>query len=141
MIGSPEQFLDRTDSAAKVMAHARLLLKLSRRYEAIAPAGLGHVSRVANYKMGKVVIHADHGAAAAKLRQFSQSLRDGFLKIGLECNDIEIKVQPLEIPNQSIPSTQKPLSPAAGAALQATAASLPEDSPLRAALNKLIGCA
>lgn len=141
MLVSPEQFLDRSDSAAKVLEHARLLLRLSHRYEALAPAGLGHVSRVANFKQGKVVIHADHGAAAAKLRQFSQSLRDGFLKDGLECKGIEIKVQPLEISSQSIPSTQKPLTAKAGAALQATAGTLPKDSPLRNALERLLASA
>ncbi|HRE16712.1 MAG TPA: hypothetical protein PLW86_06520, partial [Rhodocyclaceae bacterium] len=101
-------------------------------------AGLGHVSRVANFKQGKVVIHADHGAAAAKLRQFAQSLRDGFLKDGLECKGIEIKVQPLEIPDQSMASTQKPLSAKAGEALTATASHLPKDSPLRTALEHLL---
>jgi len=107
----------------------------------MAPAGLGHVSRVANYKQGKVVIHADHGAAAAKLRQFAESLRDGFLKDGLECKAIEIKVQPLEISSQSTPSTVKPLTSGAGAAIAATAGTLPKDSPLRNALERLIASA
>jgi hypothetical protein len=66
--------LGTADGAARVLAHAELLLGLSRRYETIVPAGLGHVSRVANFKSGKVIIHADNGAAAAKLMQMSTSL-------------------------------------------------------------------
>jgi hypothetical protein len=74
MYKGPEQYLDSDAAASRVMAHARLLLKLSRRFEAIAPAGLRHTAHVANYKSGKIIIHADNGAVAAKIRQMSQRL-------------------------------------------------------------------
>lgn len=138
MQASLEHYLDTADGAAKVMAHARLLLKLSRRYEAFAPAGLAHVSRVANFKSGKVVIHADHGAIAAKLRQMSQSLCQLLSFEGLECSVVEIKVQPRQFPYQSSASPVKPLSAKTGSTLRNTAASLPEDSSLRLALEKLL---
>ncbi len=120
------------------MAHARLLLKLSRRYEALAPAGLAHVSRVANYKLGKVVIHADNGAVAAKLRQMSTSLCRLLSKEGVECSVMEVKVQPREIPYQSSISKPEPLSENAVALLRNRVESLPQASPLRAALDKLL---
>lgn len=138
MHGSLLQFLNAENGAAKVLAHAELLLRLSRRYETLVPAGLGHVSRVANYKSGKVIIHADNGAAAAKLRQMSLSLCQLLAKDFPECNGMEIKVQPRETPYQSIPSKPLPLSDNAKARLQATLEDLPEISPLRVALEKLI---
>ena len=138
MHGSLLQYLDTEKGAAKVLAHAELLLGLSRRYESIVPAGLGHVSRVANYKSGKIVIHADNGAVAAKLRQMSLSLCAQLSAKGLECNVMEIKVQHREIPFQSNPSKPVPLSDTARSTLADRVQNLPADSPLRLALEKLL---
>ena len=105
MYKGPEQYLDSDAAASRVMAHARLLLKLSRRFEAIAPAGFRHSAHVANYKSGKIIIHTDNGAVAAKIRQLSQRLCSELSKSGTECNDIEVKVQPRQILYQSTSST------------------------------------
>ena len=74
MYNGPEHYLDSDANASRLMAHARLLLKLSRRFEAIAPAGFRHAARVANYKSGKIVIHADNGAVAAARRLVRQEV-------------------------------------------------------------------
>lgn len=137
MYKGPEQFLDSDAGAGKVMAHARLLLKLSRRFEAIAPAGFRNSAHVANYKSGKIIIHADNGAVAAKIRQMSQRLCSELSKGGAECNGIEVKVQPHQIPYQSMSSTQKPISVAACEVLRSTAETLPK-GPLQAALANLL---
>jgi len=50
---NPEHFLAGDALGGRLLAHARLLLKLSRRFAAIAPAGLGQAARVVNYKSGK----------------------------------------------------------------------------------------
>ena len=86
MTDALEHYLDNDAAAGRVMAHARLLLKLARRFEAVAPGGLGSLARVANYKSGKVVIHADNGAVAAKLRQMSQRLCDELSRGGAQCS-------------------------------------------------------
>jgi hypothetical protein len=137
MYKGPEQYLDSDASGARLMTHARLLLKLSRRFETLAPAGLRHAACVANYKSGTVVIHTDNGAVAAKLRQMSQRLCDELSKGGAECNVMLVKVQPRHLPFRSISSTQKPLSTKAIDALQTTTAELPE-GPLKGALARLI---
>ena len=137
MYKGPEQYLNSDAAASRVMAHARLLQKLSRRFEAIAPAGLRHAARVANYKSGKIVIHTDNGAVAAKIRQMSQRLCDELSKGGTQCSDMEVKVQPRQIPYQSTTSTLKPLSSKAFGMLQSTAESLPK-GPLRDALDRLL---
>lgn len=137
MYKGPEQYLDSDAAASRVIAHARLLLKLSRRFEAIAPAGFRHSAHVANYKSGKIIIHADNGAVAAKIRQMSQRLCDELSKGVAECSGIEVKVQPRQIPSQSMSSTQKPLSDKAIGVLRATTDTLPQ-GPLRDALDNLL---
>ncbi len=137
MYKGPEQYLDSDAATSRVMAHARLLQKLSRRFEAVAPSGLRHAARVANYKSGKIVIHADNGAVAAKIRQMSQRLCVELSKGGAECNDMDVKVQPRQNPSQTRTSTLKPLSDKAFGMLQSTAENLPE-GPLRRALDTLL---
>jgi len=137
MYKGPEQYLDSDAAAGRIMAHARLLLKLSRRFEAVAPVGLRHAAHVANYKSGKIIIHADNGAVAAKIRQLSQRLSDELSKGGTECSGIEVKVQPRQIPSQSTTSTLKPLSDKAAGMLRSTSEKLPKGS-LREALERLL---
>lgn len=137
MYNGPEHYLDKDAAAGRVMAHARLLLKLSRRFEAVAPAGLRHSAHVANYKLGTIIIHADNGAVAAKIRQLSQRLSSELSKGGSECSGIEVKVQPRQIPSQSTSSTQKPLSDKAIGILRSTTENLPK-GPLREALDRLL---
>ena len=137
MYKGPEQYLDSDAAASRVMAHARLLLKLSRHFEAIAPIGLRHAAHVANFKSGKIVIHADNGAVATKIRQMSQRFCDELSKRGAECTGIEVKVQPREIALQSTTSTQKPLSAKACGVLRSTSENLPK-GPLRDALDRLL---
>ena len=45
MYFGPEHYLNRDAAAGKVMSHARLLLKLSRRFTAIAPVGMRIAAR------------------------------------------------------------------------------------------------
>lgn len=134
---SLENYLEATDGAGKVLAHARLLIKLANLYQKIAPAHLSQVSSLANYKSGIIVIHATNGAVAAKLRQLAPSLSDGFSKRGIECNGVQVKVQAPEINTQSMTSTQKPLSIKTEQGLCELRDQLPQ-SPLRSALEKLL---
>lgn len=140
MVKELEQYLNTDAAAGKVMAHARLLLKLTRRFETIIPAGFRHAARVANYKSGRLVIHADNGAVAAKIRQMGQRLCDELSQGGAECCGIDVKVQPRQIPIQVISSTQKPLSAKACGVLRSTSEKLPK-GPLRDALDRLLSSA
>ena len=132
-----ENYLEATDGAGKVLAHARLLIKLANLYQKIAPAHLSQASTLANYKSGIIVIHATSGAVAAKLRQLAPSLADGFSKKGIECNGVQVKVQAPEINTQSMTSTQKPLSIKTEQSLCELRDHLPQ-SPLRSALENLL---
>ena len=114
---SLESYLEAADGAGKVLAHARLLVKLARLYQEIVPAHLGQASGLANYKSGIIVIHAASGAIAAKLRQMAPTLADGFSIRGVECNGVQIKVQARKTSAQSMASTPKPLTPRASHSL------------------------
>jgi len=137
MQNSLENYLEAADGAGKVMAHARLLNKMTHLYQEIAPTHLGQASRLANYKSGIIVIHAVSGAVAAKLRQLAPTLAEGFSTRGVECNGVQVKVQACKINTQSRASTQKPLSSRTSTTLEGLRDSLP-DSPLRAALEALL---
>jgi len=131
-------FLDKSDSAAQVMAHAHLLLRLARRFAAIAPDHLTQSARVANFKGGKIIIHADNGAVAAKLRQMSQRLSGEMAKGGLECTALEVKVHPRSSPYPGSAGPHlKPLSGKTCGTLRDTASGLPPGN-LRAALETLL---
>ena len=132
-----ENYLEAADGAGKILAHARLLVKLAQMYKTIAPAHLCEASSLANYKSGIVVLHAASGAVAAKLRQLAPTLADGFSRRGLECNGVQVKVQAPKSETQSRTSIHRPLSAPANQALDRLRESLP-DSPLRQALATLI---
>ncbi|MDR0578359.1 MAG: DUF721 domain-containing protein [Candidatus Accumulibacter sp.] len=132
-----EDFLDSPDGAGKVLAHARLLLRLSRLYREIAPAYLSEASRLVNYRPGTVVIHAANGAVAAKLRQLAPTLADGFSRRGIECAAVQVKVGVGELPARPGNSRQKPLSRQAFQTLGGLREALP-DSSLRQAVDTLI---
>ena len=102
MYNGPEHYLDKDAAAGRVMAHARLLLKLSRRFEAVAPAGLRHSAHVANYKLGTVIIHADNGAVAAKIRQLSQRLSDEVI------GDVLVEIAFIGQESVEVPSDREP---------------------------------
>ena len=137
MQNSLEHYLEATDGAGKLMAHARLLVRLTRLYRDIAPPHLAQASTLANYKSGTVVMHAHSGAIAAKLRQLATTLAEGFSKRGIECNGVQVKVQAPDNPEQSHHPTLKPLGAGAFGALEHLRDSLPNDD-LRQAIEHLL---
>ena len=132
-----QNYLQEAEGAGKVLVHATLLLRLARLYAEIAPQYLGEASSLANYKSGMLVIHADSGAIATKLRQMAPTLAAEFVKRGFECRGVQIKVQ-VSDPRESARSPlHKPLSVRTSQELAALSESLPE-SPLRSAVDKLL---
>jgi hypothetical protein len=94
MSDSLQNYLEGTEGAGKVLAHARLLVKLAGFYQEIVPAHLGEASCVANYKSRVLVIHASNGAVATKLRQMAPTLANELSKRGLECASVQVRYRP-----------------------------------------------
>ena len=134
---SLENYLEAADGAGSVLAHARLLLKLTDLYQKIAPPHLAQASTLANYKAGIVVIHATSGAVASKLQQLAPTLAAGFSRKGIECSGVQVKVQAPKTGTHSSTSTQKPLSPRASGELEDLRNSLPAGE-FRAALDEFL---
>lgn len=136
---SLDAYLNSAGDLARLSAHAGRLVKLQRVFEEIAPAYLAASSHVANFKLGKVVIHADSGAVAAKLRQMLPSLVDEFSLKGAEITEIQVKVQPsgvaLQHKKRVIAAT---VGSSAKTGLSRLAEELPADSPLKEAVERLV---
>ncbi len=137
MQDSIENFLNSAGGAGSIVAHARLLIRLQDFYRQLAPSYLSESSTVANYKLGVIVIHADNGAVAAKLRQMATTLAGEFCKFGVECNGVQIRVQASQAPEKTRPALYRPLSERAGGTLGTLAESLPSGS-LKNALEQLL---
>ena len=134
-----DAYLNATGGLAHVAAHAGRLIKLQRVFQEIAPPFLANACRVANCKPGKVIIHADSGAVAARLRQMLPSLAGEFLEKGCEVTEIEVKVQPGHAALQhSPPRPARNVGARAKSDLAALAAALPADSLLRASVERLM---
>ena len=120
---------------SRLAAHADRLLALQQIYVEIAPPYLAQASQVANFKSGKVVIHAANGAVAAKLNQLGASLRDDFFKRGADVTEVAVRVQVR--PPAARPPRRRPLTPGAQRSLEQLAADLP-DCPLRRSIQAML---
>jgi hypothetical protein len=77
-----------------IMEKAREIEALSRLLEGFLPPELAPLARVANFKEGKLVIHAANGPAAAKLKLLSESLGVYISKQRSQVNSVSVRVQP-----------------------------------------------
>jgi hypothetical protein len=124
---------------ARLAAHARRLLMLQHCLESASPPVLAKHCRIANYKLGTIVIHADNSAVASKIRQLSTTLASEFVKTGIEVTEIKVRVQPQEGYFATRPSPQgNTISAGTMSALTTLANSLPNDSPLKSSLDRMV---
>lgn len=135
-----QRFLHGGDALARLQDHAARLRRLQGALEAALPAQMLGQCQVANLKEGTLVLSARSGAAAVRLRQMLPSLLDHLLAAGHAVQAIKVKVASpeQEAEAEQRQPTERHISPAAKAGLSAFASSLPEDSPLRASLERLV---
>lgn len=139
-----DAYLSTAGSLARLSAHAGRLLKLQGVFEQCAPSYLTAASRVANVKSGRVIIHADSGAVAAKLRQMLPSVVDNFSLVGAEITEIQVKVQPVDTAAHHDNRRSKgavrrsAINGDIKEKLQGLADALPEESPMKAPLQRLV---
>lgn len=132
-----QRYLGSGETLERLHDHARRLLRLQTAFEALLPAGLRGACSVGNIKADTLVLLARNGAVATKLKQLAPSLQGQLGEQGIIVNTIQVKVQV----NPGAPPAPEPqvrTIPLAGrASIEALAASLPPDAPLRAALERL----
>lgn len=136
---SLDDCLNADAALARLTAHAGHLLKLQRIIDATLPAPLARATRIANYRAGIVFLHSDNGAVAAKLRQLAPSLSDQLRSSGAEITEIRVKVQAREgEESEEKGEAIAPLGSRTKQGLTELSTSLPEDSPLKASLERLL---
>jgi hypothetical protein len=139
---------DNADVLAHLSAQAARLKRLQAAFEAAAPMALTPSCRVANIKSGKVVILAENGAAALKLKQLAQRIQLELSVVCPEVTEIEIRVQVATpatkatvcrafSPTLSDAATRG-LSPQTAEQLGRFCSNLPRPSPLREAIERLL---
>jgi hypothetical protein len=112
------------------------LAALERLYRNSVPATLADASRVIGLERQNLVIGADNGAVAAKLRQLAPHILLQMQGDGVEVTGILVKVQvgqPLAPPSSPPPALGK-----TGREQIAILASTLDNSPLKSALLRLI---
>lgn len=80
---------------------------LQRLYSVCAPPDMVNVSRVVNHHSGMLVIAADNGTIAAKLRQLAPRLLKNMQKQGAEVTGIRVQVQVRQAPGRAAGESKK----------------------------------
>ena len=111
------------------------LLALQRHYEQIAPASLVRASHIMQIDLQTLVIAADNGTVAAKLRQLAPGFIQLFQNGGYEITGIQIRVQ-VTLPINTRPPRPTSLTRIGRQQLADFTVKL-QDSPLKIALLRL----
>jgi hypothetical protein len=116
---------------------AKRIAALQRTYLDAAPEEVTRCSRVGTETQGTLVLLADNGAVAARLRQSTPRLLAAIQRRWPEVTSIRIEVQVVQ--NSNVKKRQiRRIGTTGINNLQGLAASLSDSSPLRAAISKLI---
>ena len=110
-------------------------MSLQRHYESFSPPSLSRSSQVLRLDQQTVIIAANNGAVAAKLRHMTSELISLFQARGYKITGIQIKVQ-VSAPPSVASIEPRVLGKAAQDALSKLDRKLP-DSPLKTALRRL----
>lgn len=113
----------------------RKQLALQTTLAEILPAALSRSVTVAASSTGELILLADNGAVAAKLRQIAPRILNHFRLRGMEATGIRVQTQ-ASIRHKPLPQKQILLGTPARQALLKLASGL-ADSPLKAAIEKL----
>lgn len=137
--GLLKDHLAASDAFARLANQADRLRQLQILLDAALPTHLAPGAHVANLKRGKLVIHADSGAVAVKLRQLAPRLAEGFVQQGQEVSGIEVRVQPGGRHwSPSRKKQPKTLGIQSKRSLTSLAEGLAAGSPLKRALERLL---
>jgi hypothetical protein len=136
---SLQEHLASGDSMARLASHAQRLLQFQHLLQAALPEALRPHARVANFRLGKLFIHAANGAVAAKIRQLGPRLASDLSNKEAKVTQIEVRVQARN-PSKPQQIHQRPALPGQKQkqGLTALAQQLPDASPLKEALERLL---
>jgi len=135
MSQSLKSLLSGSAALRPLLAHVQQLNQWQARYLEFAPPSLARSSRVGQVEQGHLILLADNGAVAAKLRQMLPTLLEEFQRRSCPIREIWVRV---EVTARVVrrPSAHL-LSPPARQAVGELAGTL-ADSPLKNALERLL---
>ncbi len=129
-------FLSATPNLQVLLQQAQKLLVLQKIWDEVAPKPLSTASRVGAVRQQTLIVYANNGAVAGKLRQLVPSLLEKIQKRGVEITAIQVDVQVGTSPPGKKPKDLT-VSHNALNSLEKLEQSL-ADSPLKNALHALI---
>lgn len=129
-------FLSAAPNLQELLQQTQKLLALQQAWNEVAPKSLAAASRVGALRQQTLVVYANNGAVAGKLRQLVPSLLEKIQTKGVEITAIRVDVQVEAPPPGKKPKDLK-VSDNALSSLEKLEQSL-EDSPLKNALHTLI---
>ena len=135
------EFLQRHDAAGGLLPTAQRALALQGDLQALLPAPLRDRCAVSAFDAETITLGVSSAGMAAKLRQTLPRLQDGLVERGWKVNAIRIRVQPKGSPTVSstwVTGTGTSIPSGGVDAFVALREAL-DDSPLRAAVERLIG--
>ena len=124
-----DAYLEQPGGINSLMPQAKRLLELRRVLLEALPATISGLASVANYRNGRVIIFAANSSIAAKLKLLGPTLKDQFVRQGLQVTAMEFEVQP-EVRGATPPPKAAILSPSARQSLATLSSQLP-DSKLK----------
>ena len=128
-------YFDTSQELRQLSHKVAQLLALQRHYEQVAPPALVRASHVVQLELQTLLLAADNGAVAAKLRQLAPRLTQLFHDGGHEVTAIQVRVQ-VTLPPVVHTSSPASLSTTGRQRLIDLAGEL-ADSPLKSALQRL----
>jgi hypothetical protein len=133
-------FLQRHDGAAGLLPVAERLLKLKQDLFAAMPATLRDSCEVTGFDDATVLLRVASASAAAKLRQTLPRLQESLAERGWKVDGIRVRVKPRAATDASVnwTSPNRPGISSSGVAAFEDLGQQLEDSPLRAAVERLV---
>ncbi len=132
-----QRYLGSGDALARLHDHAARLRRLQDAFARALPPLLAASCQVGNFKDGVLVVFAQGNAVAVKLKQMAPSLTARLIEAGHPLTAIQVRVAVHRPPPQRPPPQARTIPEDGRRSLEALAASLPADAPLRAALERL----
>lgn len=133
------RFLTSGDALSRLQEHASRLRRLQTALESALPPTLAAQYRVANLKNDELVVFAQSGAAAVRLKQMVPSVLEQLNLAGHAIHAIKVKILSPDAQYAAAPRppATRELSASAREHLTDFATSLPVDSELRQAIERL----
>lgn len=132
-----QSYFGATATLAALAGQAERMRTLQQYWEQVAPQPLAETCQVGGARDQVLVLYANNGAIAAKIRQLAPTLLDKFKKNGFEVTAIQVRVQVHRPAPDKKPARRPRIGSVGMASLRQLAERL-EASPLRKALERML---